>query len=178
MGIVVLFLVAGGIFSLLHQTQRDFVRQRDVNRALDVLRTAEISIVEVLRQAGSDPFDTGEGLLDPDPLNHGAFDNLRVKSDFNPADADFDDPLEDVAFWVAGDTLYVRWESGGDAEALAHPVESLTFEYFSMNGTPITTAAMVGWAKSVRVTLGADRGTRSAVEDWRQTWVDLRNRRY
>lgn len=176
--VLIFVVLMGGVFGLLNRAQWDFVRQRDANRAMETVRSAELAITTMLRSAEADPMATGLALLDPDPLGRGKFDNLRVRADLNPSDGYFGDPLEDVTFWVETDTLYVRWQEGAEPEPLAYPVKSLAFEYFSMNGTPITDEAVVPWAKAVKITIVADRGTRSDRDERRETWVQLRNRRY
>jgi hypothetical protein len=142
-----------------------------------MLRTAEVAIGTVLRTARSDPFGTGSALLDPDPRGHGAYDNLRVKADFNPADGDFNDLLEDVSLWVDGDTLKVRWMAGGASEILAHPVDSLRFSYHRSDGTQIMTASQIPSATSrVNIVIGAGKGARSQGQETIESWAYLRNR--
>lgn len=173
--IALLSIVMGSLVGVLVSLQRDYTRQRDVNRSQETLRSAESAIVTVLRTARADPLETGGSLLDPDPLSHGAFDNVRVVSDYNPADGDFDDPLEDVQFWLEGRALKVRWQSGGDALTLAGPVETLGLEYFDSAGNALTAVSQIVDATRVRVTLVADKGPRSAVDDRLVSWVYLRN---
>ena len=157
---VVLTALTGVVLSL----QRGYVAQRERARAQESLRTARMMIATILR---------GAAQLDPDPLNHGVFDNLRVVSDFNPVDGDADDPLEDVQVWVDQDTLFVRWEATGAPQALAFPVTSLSFEYYANDGTQFTTASQVVGATRVRFILEAPRaGTQERIESW---WIYLRN---
>ena len=116
-------------------------------------------------------------LVDPDPLARGGFDNLRVVSDFNPADGDTDDILEDVLVWVAADTLWIRWSAGGEAQVMSHPVTSIEFRYFANDGTELATAANVAaGATQALVTLVAPRDPRSQAVERRESWVYLRNR--
>lgn len=174
--IALLSIVLGGVLGVVLSVQRDYVRQRDVNRSQEALRAAESSITTVLRSAKADPFETGSALIDPDPLGHSVWDNLRVVSDFNPADGDFDDPLEDVQFWIDSDSLKVRWQTGGSSQVLAYPVDSLRFRYYDVGGTEITTSSQVTTdATRVQLWLKADKGARSTALDEIEAWVYLRN---
>lgn len=176
-GMSILAIVLAAVVGLVVSTQREYSRQGGTLRAQEMLRTAEVGIGTVLKTARSDPFETGSALLDPDPRDHGAFDNLRVKADFNPADGDFDDPLEDVSLWVEGDTLKVTWVSGGAAEVLAHPVDSLRFAYYRSDGTLIATASQVPSETSrVHFVIGAGKGARSDEIATIESWAYLRNR--
>lgn len=174
--ITLLSVVIGGILGVVIGVQRDYVRQRDVQRSQEALRAAETAITTVLRSAKADPFETGNATIDPDPLGHASWDNLRVVSDHNPADGDFADPLEDVQFWVDADSLKVRWQSGGPAQVLAYPVQEVRFDYYDDDGGTLTTAAAVdSFAARVQVTMRADRGVRSSAVDRLETTVHLRN---
>jgi type II secretory pathway pseudopilin PulG len=84
--IVLIGLVLGAFMGVVLSVQRSYQRQRDALRAQDALRLAESVIRTALRGGGADPLQTGAPGIDPDPLGHGRFDNLRVVSDFNPAD--------------------------------------------------------------------------------------------
>jgi hypothetical protein len=99
-----------------------------------------------------------------------------VVADFNPSDADVNDPLEDVQVWALNDTLFVRWQAGAAAAPVAWPVRSLLFQ-FDSSGTILATNAAARTATRVRVTLQAPRHARTAVLARRDTWVYLRNRR-
>lgn len=173
--IVLLSVVVGSLASVVISSQKDYDRQRHVNRSQENIRAAESSIVTILRSARADPYETGSALLDPDPLGHGKFDNVRVVSDFNPADGDFADPMEDVLFFLKGDTLKVRWQAGAEALSLASPITLLDFDYFDTAGTAITDPAAVGSATRVRVTIVAGKGPRTDALDRLQSWVYLRN---
>lgn len=173
--IVLLSVVVGSLTSVLIGSQKDHDRQRHVNRSQENLRAAESSIVTILRSAKADPYETGSALLDPDPLSHGKFDNVRIVSDFNPADGDFSDPMEDVLFYLKGDTLKVRWQAGKEALPLARPITYLDFDYYDTAGTEITDPADVANATRVRVTIVAAKGPRTDALDRLQSWVYLRN---
>lgn len=173
--IALLSIVVGSLVSVVLSSQRSYDRQANVNRSQENLRAAESSIVTILRAAKADPYETGSALLDPDPLNHGKFDNVRVVSDFNPADGDFSDPMEDVLFYLMGDTLKVRWQAGTEALSLAWPITLLDFDYFDTAGTAITDPAAVGTATRARVTIVADKGPRTDALDRLQSWVYMRN---
>ena len=169
---LVLTAITGSLLSM----QRGYIRQREIARTEDALRHAELTVTSILRSAGANPRNiTGAGAPRIDPLAP-PFDTLRVVSDFNPVDADVNDPLEDVQVWVLSDTLFVRWQVGQPPAPVAFPVRSLLFAYDS-NGVALNTATDVTRAATrVRVTLEAPRHSRTNVLARRDTWVYLRNR--
>ena len=97
-----------------------------------------------------------------------------MRSDLD-ADADLADDFEDVQFHVASDTMYVRWRAGAPSQAAAYPVRSLTFEYFTTDGTPVTTTAGIPNATRVRLTVAVPKQPGSPLMLRRQSWVYLRN---
>ena len=172
-----LSMVLAGFFGAILTTQRMYTVQLAIARAEESLRAAEFAIGAVLRTAGADPNLTGATGLDPDPLGNGVFDNLRVVSDFNPADGDTDDLLEDVVVWVASDTLFVRWSAAGAGQAMAYPVSRIRFRYFANNGTEMLSAANVAaGATRVEFSMVAPRDPRSQAVERRESWVYIRNR--
>ncbi len=175
--LTLLSVVLVGVFNSILTTQRMYTVQSATARAQESLRAAEYTISTVLRTAGADPNGTGTTFVDPDPLARGGFDNLRVVSDFNPADGDTDDILEDVLVWVASDTPWIRWSAGAEAQVMSHPVTSIEFRYFAYDGTELATAADVAaGAIQALVTLVAPRDPSSQAVERRESWVYLRNR--
>ena len=170
-----LAVVGTALTSLVLRTQRDYVSQRERMQAEETIRSIESLLSRVLRTARVDPRRLNIGRLDADPMGSGVFDNLRVRSDFNPVDGDVLDPLEDVLLRVRNDTLLVRWTALGLLEPAAYPVRSLRFFYHATDGTALTTTATAAAAKRVRIVI-----TVPGIEDptllrRRETWVYLRN---
>jgi prepilin-type N-terminal cleavage/methylation domain-containing protein len=155
--------------------QRDFVAQRGIAAAEDRVQTAEETIVRVLRGGRADPYAQSVGLINPNPLAHGSWDNIRVTSDFNPADRDVADPLEDVALFVRNDSMFVRWQAGAAAQAVAYPVRSVLFEYYQLDGTRVTATPIDSTVKRVKYDLTVPRTVGSSTLVRRQGWVFLRN---
>jgi prepilin-type N-terminal cleavage/methylation domain-containing protein len=176
--LVTLFLLSvamGTVTGMVTRTQRDYTRQREVIRLQENLRSAELVVTRLLRTASVDPLDQNVGKVDIDPMNHGTFDNIRVRSDYNPADGDVLDPLEDALVYTARDTLYVRWQAGTIPQPIAFPVRSIVFEYFAADGTPITTVAEFPNAVKVKYTVTAPVTPRASTVKRRESWVYLRN---
>ncbi len=173
--LVLLTVVMGSVFGLIIRSQREYVRQREAVRALEGIRTAEGAISAVLRSAGADLYERGAARIDPDPLGHGAFDNLRVVSDFNPADGDTADLYEDVQIWIDGDALKARWRLGESPQTIVLPVQSLRFWYYAADGTEITDPALVGFATRARFRIEAPKDPRTGASERREAWVYLRN---
>ena len=161
--------------------QRDFVAQRGMAAAEDRLQTVEATIQRVLRGARSNPYEVANlTSIDPNPLGHASQDNIRVRSDFNPADRDVADPLEDVSLYTSNDTMYVRWQAGATAQPLAFPVRSITFEYRKLDNTVVNTAAALdSTVKRVKYDIIVPRPAASVRSGTilvrRQGWVFLRN---
>lgn len=181
--LTLLSVIVGAVVGVTLGMQRGYVRQRETVTAEDALRIAETTIATILRSAGANPRDLSGGSaprLEPNPLNHATFDNLRVVADFNPADGNMNGDLEDVQLWVANDTLFVRWKAataGGVAAPVAYPVRSVLFQYYANDGTLLTSVPQVVGATRVKVTLTAPRHNRPTVLTRREIWVYLRNRR-
>lgn len=170
--LLILAIVLGSVLGLANSAIRAQTRNQQAVRADEALRAAESLIVNIMRSAGADPMKTGNPEWLPDPLAHGTFDNVQVLADYNPPNSSTGDPLEDVLIYLSGDTMMVRWQTGGTAQPAAFPIDSLQFDYFSGNGSALTTAAEADSATLVRVTLAATTsiGTRRV-----QTWIFLRN---
>ncbi len=176
--LTILTIVLGSVMGIVLSIQRSFTQRRERARADESLRAAQLILATVLRSAAANPLDTpGLTLLDPDPLNHNRFDNLRVVSDFNPADGDVIDMLEDVLIELAADTLFIRWQAGAQRQAVAYPVDDILFEYYATDDTPLTTAATVIGANRAKFTVDAAENPRTGVSQSIETWwIYLRNR--
>ncbi len=168
---VIIAAMGGTIISVI----RSYGRQTRAIHAQESLRSVELLLTRLVRSGRADPFSTNNATIAPDPLGRGTFDNIRVRSDFNPADGLLTGLLEDTQAHVASDTLYVRWQAGAQPQAVAFPVRSIRFEYFATNGTAITTAAQIPNATRVRLTLAVPRDTGSVLLIRRQSWIYLRN---
>ena len=175
--LTLLAIVMGGMTTAMVSMQRGYTRQRETSRSEDALRNAELTISSILRYAGANSRNmTGAGAPRVDPLEP-PFDTLRIVADFNPADADVADLLEDVLVYARNDTLYVRWQAGAAVLPVAWPVRSLAFQ-FDSSGTVLATNADVARAATrVRVTLEAPKHTRTTELARRISWVYMRNRR-
>ncbi len=123
--------------------QRGFVKSREQARAAASVRYAHLALTRLMRIAGSSPMGPEIQGLDPDPLSDGAFDDIRLRADYNPPDGDVDDPGEDLTFYLRADTMFVRAGTDGAEEPYLIGVDSLAFSYFEWDGTPITDPARV-----------------------------------
>jgi prepilin-type N-terminal cleavage/methylation domain-containing protein len=170
-------IVMAALMSVVIGLQRRYVDQRERVRAQESLRVAQMTLGPLLRAAGADPKGSGLTLVNVDPDNDGIFDDLNVRTDFNPIDGDVADPLEDVSVWAANDTLWIRWQTGASPQPLAFPVRSLLFEYYGNNGAKILPAIETVGATRARFILESPRDIRTGqlerIESW---WVNMRNR--
>ena len=171
-----LAIVIGGLTTSMVTMQRGYTRQRETARSEDALRNAEVVLSTVFRYAGANPRNISAGSIPRiDPLDP-PFDTVRVVADFNPADADVADPLEDVQVYAVNDTLYVRWQAGAAAAPVAWPVRTLAFQYDSSGTILATTVDAARAAKRVRITLQAPKHSRTDQLATRISWIYLRNR--
>ncbi len=170
-----LSVVMGTVTGMILRTQREYTRQREAIRLQENMRNAEMVIARLLRTAAVDPLGLSIGRVDIDPLAHGTFDNVRVRSDFNPADGDVLDALEDALVYTSDDTLYVRWQAGAVPQPIAYPVRSLLFEYFAADDTPITSQALIANAAKAKYTVTAPAKPGDAAIKSRIAWVHFRN---
>jgi prepilin-type N-terminal cleavage/methylation domain-containing protein len=173
--IVILAIVMMGTSKSMLAVQKDYVTQRGAAQVQERLQSAEETIVRVLRAGRADPLGAGVGVIDPNPQGNPTRDNVRVRSDFNPADGDVSDPLEDVLVFVRNDSLLVRWEANQRATAVAYPVRSIAFSYYQLDGTPSTAAPLDSLARRVKVEIAVPKTVGSTELVRREAWVFLRN---
>jgi prepilin-type N-terminal cleavage/methylation domain-containing protein len=145
-----LSVVMGSVVSVITQVQRDYARQRTRDGSMTAVRSAELLIGRVFRTAGADPNKVGVVGITAQPNGTGS---VRIRADFNPADGDTNDDLEDVTIDLYGQDLRVKWRGTGAAAALVSPVSGLTFEYYRRDGTQLTNIAFADSAKRVRVVI-------------------------
>lgn len=170
-----LAVVGTALTALVLRTQRDYISQRERVQAEETIRSVESLLTRVFRTARVDPRRLNIGRLDVNPNGSAVWDNVRVRSDFNPVDGDVADPLEDVQIQVVNDTLLVRWQAGGAFQPAAYPVRSLRFDYHATDGTALTTTASAASAKRVRVVITVPGIDDPTLLRRRETWVYLRN---
>lgn len=184
----------GALFVATSSMQKQLGAQRRRAEASDALLAAENFLATVIQGAAANPYKWG-GMPDIDPNAASQFDyiwfpdsasvkaanRLRLYSDFNPADSLPDDPYEDVEVWVADRTLWVNWETEvGQTTpspfAVASPIDSLFFSYYSTTGIPVTDLSVLPSSRQVRlrlVTLIQESGR--SVPLRRDRWVLIRN---
>ncbi len=159
-GMIVAFVVLGMVLSPLIRTlltaQQGFVASRQRAQAAGSVRYAHLALTRYMRIAGSSPFGTPIEAIDPDPRGDGAFDDIRLRADYNPADGDTDDLNEDLTFYLRADTMFVRSGADGLEEPYLVGVDSMAFKYYDRDGAEITDPDHV-WprAASVRVVVRA-----------------------
>ena len=168
-----LVIVMSSVFGVMAQSQRQYAQQREVVRAQETLQGIEILLTRVLRSGRADPRQLGIGLLDPDPLDHDVFDNLRVVSDLN-GDGVTTGAMEDVEVRIEADTIWMRWQSGAVEQPVALEVAELAFEYFAMDGTALTAEADAALAARAKVTVGVRRPNAGGILR-RESWIQIRN---
>jgi len=176
--VIVSFTLLGFVMSALVKTMvgvmKSYGEQTRSARSAESLRAAEMMLTRIMRNSRADLRNTGTATINPDPLSHGTFDNVRVRSDLN-SDGDVSDNLEDVRIQVTADTMFVKWYGSGPEQAAAYPVRSILFEYYTTDGTPVTTKGTVPTASRVRLTITVPAEPGSSTLIRRQSWVYLRN---
>ncbi len=135
--ITLLGLLLAPMLGTIVSAQRGFVSSRDRARAAGSVRYAHLALTRFMRLAGSSPVGLPLPGIDPDPDGDGVFNDVRLRSDYNPADGDVDDPGEDLVFFLRADTMYVRSGVDGEDEPYLIGVDSLAFEYYDRDGALI-----------------------------------------
>lgn len=147
-----LSVVMGSVVSVVTHVQADYARQRSRDASMIAVRSAELLLDRVFRGAGADPNGIGVVGIVAQPNGAGS---VRVRADFNPADGDVTDPLEDVIVDRSGRDMRVQWQAGGTMTPLVTPVSGLMFEYYRRDGTQITNLANADSAKRVRIVISS-----------------------
>lgn len=193
--LVLLGVVIGALVSVSVTMQRQLRSQVSRSEATDALLDAEAFLANLLQGAQANPYQLAAlSLLDPAPPGTTqnasfpwapdtvalAFDRVEIVSDFNPANALQTDPFEDALIWVASDTLWVQWRTtAGGAMVntpVATPIRSFWISYYSVTGSPVTSASDVPIAKQVRFRLEAPaRDAQGTQLLRRDRWVYIRN---
>ena len=169
-----LSFVTGALVRTMVGVMKSYGSQTKSARSVESLRAAEMLVTRALRASRADARAIGSATITPDPLAHGTWDNVRLRSDLN-SDGDVADQLEDMQISVSSDTMFVRWAAGQTPQAAAYPVRSLLFEFFKTDGTAVPTASGIATARRVRLTIAVPREPGSNILVLRQTWVYLRN---
>lgn len=170
-----LTIIMGALVSVMMKVQRDYTRQRVRGDGTTALRTTEILLGRAFRSAGADPNLIGVvGILaEPNGTS-----SVRLRGDFNPADGDVADPLEDIQFDLVDGEMRVRWQAGATIAPLVRPVSGLTFTYYRRDGTQVTNLAHVDTAAArVRIVVTAPvqraNGTTTTLRS--ESWAFVRN---
>jgi prepilin-type N-terminal cleavage/methylation domain-containing protein len=171
---VLLGIMLAALFGTVTHTQQRYVQQRITTRSHETLGMAELTMTRLFRSARSDPKEAKLSGITPNPLNHATWDNVAIRSDFNPADGDVNDLMEDVQLSTANDTLFVRWQKNGATTPMAYPVRSILFEYYSTSGVKLNNVADVVGAARVKFTISVP-GKPGAPLVTRTTWATIRN---
>lgn len=176
--LTLLGLVLAPLLGTVLTGQRSFVKTFERAEASSSARYAHLALTRMMRVSGSHPVGGIIDGIDPDPQGHGVFDNIRLRADYNPPDGDTDDSGEDLTFFLRGDTMIARWGAAALEEPYLIGVDSLAFEYFERDGTPITDPALVtSRAASARITIRTT-GEATATERTLVGRVRLRNSRF
>lgn len=169
-----LTVVMGSVVSVMMQVQRDYSRQKTRDESMTAVRNAELLMSRVFRTAGADPTTVGVTGIVAQPNGAGS---VRIRADFNPADGDTNDQLEDVTIDLQGQEMRVKWHGAGAPFTLVSPVSSLTFEYYRRNGTQITNLAHADSAKRVKITIASPMTDRNGntISLRSESWAFVRN---
>ncbi|HEX6057567.1 MAG TPA: type II secretion system protein, partial [Gemmatimonadaceae bacterium] len=151
--IVLLGIISTALFGTVLRVQRGYTEQRKIVAARETLRSVEMLVTRVLKNGRANPYSNGVGVIDANPLSQATSNNVRVRSDYNPADGTVAGNLEDVQIRLSNDTLYVRWKAGGADQPFAYPVSDILFEYFKTDGTQVTSSVLASDVTRARVTI-------------------------
>jgi type II secretory pathway pseudopilin PulG len=171
------FMLAGSTITLL-TVQRQYTAQRATAEARETARSLEIVFGRLFRNARANPQNlasTSVAVVVNHPNGSTNWNNIEVRSDFNPADGLLTGNMENVAIQLTRDTVYITWRKNGPKEAVAYPVSSLRFQFFAIDSTEITAPALAGaQGRRVKVTVGVPVPKTSEILQ-RESWFTLRN---
>lgn len=175
--LVTVSLVVAAISGALVSTQRELNRQRDAMKHDDTVRSVEILLVRLLRNGRADPRGVGGTVakINFNPQARPTWNNVRVRSDFNPADGNAAGDLEDVLVDHVGDTLFVRWRAGDATQRYAYPVKLFRLDAYRLDGTAVTDTTQSDQVKKVMLTIEVPKANSTTEVVRRERWVFLRN---
>lgn len=163
---VILLITMGLTAAMLTSTQRAYGAQRDRVETTLQARAAADMITRLVRMSGNDPFSLNYApAIFADPDGNAAWDSIRVRADWNPADGDLDDPYEDITFTVVnGQLLKQEPSDGGGPVLFADNIQSVAFAYRDTNNNaianPVTNAGAIAF-----VTLTVNTRNTQSVQD-------------
>lgn len=173
---ILAIIIAGSTMTLLH-VQRQYTEQRGVSESRETARSLELLFGRLFRNARANPRNMAPAgvAMAVNPAGSKVWDNVELKADFNPSDADVLDQLETVRIHKSNDTIYARWAAKGvTPEPVAYPVSKLLFQFYDVAGTELTTTATAAGARRVKVTIGVPVPKTSETIE-RVTWYTIRN---
>lgn len=152
--LAILGLLMGIVGEVTLRVQRSYAAQREMIEAQNNARTALDTLTRLARMAGNDPARIGLLPVDPDPDGNGQLDSIALRSDWNPADGDLNDPYEAIIFTVSNGLLFKQEAADAAPIEFLDRVESLVFLYFDSNNAPLANpTASPGLIASVDIIL-------------------------
>jgi prepilin-type N-terminal cleavage/methylation domain-containing protein len=170
-------VVVGAISVVLVGAQRELTRQRDAMKHEDTVRSVEVLLVRLLRNGRADPRSVGANVakINLNPQARATWNNVRVRSDFNPPDGNVNGELEDVLVDHVGDTVFVRWQAVGATQRYAYPVKLFRIDAYRLDGTPVTDTTLSDLVQKVKLTIDVPKSSSTTEVVRRERWVFLRN---
>lgn len=161
---VVVLVTMGLAAAAMMSTQRAYGAQRERIETTQQAQAAIEMIARLVRMSGNNPFGIAIVAIDADPDGNTAFDSIRIRADWNPADGDLTDPYEDITFTVAGNQLFKEEPADGAPVLFADNIQSLLFAYRDTNNNaiadPVANAAAIAF-----VTVTANTQSTTLVQD-------------
>ncbi len=180
--LIVSMAVLGAVISAttmtLLQVQRQYIAQRGTTETREMLRSVEMVLQRAFRNARVNPRNMAAANVALVPNGKGLSgaawqNNVDIRGDFNPVDANINGDWENVRVEIVSDTVYVRWKTGGPREPVAYPVSTLRFQYYNLAGAELAEGPAAG-ARRVKVSIVAPVPKTSTTLQ-REAWIYLRN---
>jgi hypothetical protein len=158
--------------------QRQYTSQRGTTEARETIRGVEMLLQRAFRNARVNPRNMAPGNVALVPNGKGLLgaawqNNVDIRGDFNPVDANINGDWENVRVEIVNDTVYVRWKTAGPREPVAYPVSNLRFQYYNLAGGELAEGPAAG-ARRIKVTMSVPVPKTSTTLQ-RELWIALRN---
>lgn len=137
-GLMIIATLATAFFGL----RSSYDDQEELVEMMQTARAAMDTMSREIRMAGYDPTEFSfDGLVDADSdgiLDANDAEQIKIVSDLN-GDGDTGDSNENITYAYDSANLRITRNTGGGAQPFAENVASLNLEYYSDQGTTVTT---------------------------------------
>ena len=134
---IILLVTLGILTVIMSGMNRQFRDQRPRVEAVNNAQAAADTIARLIRMSGNRPTTCAAAFTVGNPTpsvagTGGYYSQLRLQSDWNPADCDLDDAEEDVTLSVSNGVLYL---DSAQAVPFVNGIAAIRFQFFNSGNT-------------------------------------------